>query len=781
MKGRSYIGVLVLIVCLNSLLVKYHSYFSDDEDKIYIIYTDNTRNNETSLLLHYKSLLQQVTKRHLPKTILQYYKKSFSVFVAKLTKEEANKMAGLKGVVSVFLNQKSNILTTKSWDFIGLTQYVEREYYESDVVVGVIDSGIWPESSSFDDKGFGPLRNKWNDSCIAFNFSCNRKIIGAKYYLSTSNEPLSQADFESPRDSKGHGTHTASTAAGNPVTIASMLGLAQGTTRFAIPSARTFVYKVCWSAGCFDESILAAFDEAVLDGVDILSVSLRSDSIDNTNHFKDVISIGAFHAMRQGVLTVVAGGNFGPRPASLHNLSPWTIVVGASTLDRRFITAVKLGDNRTYEGVSLNAFDLEETLYPIIFGEDASNTILDVFRRKSRFWKLNNTLDVRLVKGKIVLCEGKEGVEEAFRVGAIGILMYGPTLPEKALSYPLPACFLQTKDVTGIFKYISSTRNPVATILKTYELNDTLAPVVVSFSSRGPNTAISEILKPDLIAPGVNILSSWPSNLPISNILGETRKSEFNIKSGTSMSCPHVSGAAAYFKSFHPTWSPAAIRSALMTTAKKMSPVNNRDAEFGYGAGEVDAVKALHPGLVYDADEEDYIKLLCGHGFNTTAALQLITGDNSSCSEITPGSARDLNYPSFALKAAHPKQHVSGRFHRIVTNVGTPFSTYRAIVTAPRGLHIYVIPSVLSFTSLGENHTYVVIVDGVLKKSMVSASLTWDDGYFNVRSPIVIFDERAERVATSSTLRNVVIITVVVIFFSFAIIIIRYKELCIFL
>ncbi|KAL5101961.1 hypothetical protein RYX36_006288 [Vicia faba] len=427
-------------------------------------------------------------------------------------------MAGLKGVVSVFLNQKSNILTTKSWDFIGLTQYVEREYYESDVVVGVIDSGIWPESSSFNDKGFGPLPTKWNDSCIAFNFSCNRKIIGAKYYLSTSNEPLSQADFESPRDSKGHGTHTASTAAGNPVTIASMLGLAQGTTRFAIPSH---------------------------------FLSLRSDSIDNSNHFKDVISIGAFHAMRQGVLTVVAGGNFGPRPASLHNLSPWTIVVGASTLDKRFITAVKLGDNRTYR-----------------FHSPKINDLLIKLFLSYRFC-LNNTLDVRLVKGKIVLCEGKEGVEEAFRVGAIGILMYGPTLPEKALSYPLPACFLQTKDVTGIFKYISSTRNPVATILKTYDLNDTLAAVVASFFSRGPNTAISEILKPDLTAHGINILASWPSNLPILDILGETRKSEFDIKSGTSMSCPHESGAAAYVKSFHLTWSPAAILSALMTTGNR--------------------------------------------------------------------------------------------------------------------------------------------------------------------------------------------------------------------
>ncbi|XP_050908385.1 cucumisin [Lathyrus oleraceus] len=258
-------------------------------------------------------------------------------------------MAGLEGVVSVLLNQKRHILTTKSWDFIGLTQYAERENYKSDIILGVIVTGIWPESSSFNNEGFGPLPTKWNGSCIASNFSCNRKIIGAKYYLSSSNEPLSQVDFESPRDSKGHGTHTSSTAAGNPVIMASMLGLAQGTTRGVVPSARIAVYKVCWSTGCFDESILAAFDDAILDGVDILSVSLGYDSADNNNHYKDAISIGAFHAMRDGVLTVVAGGNLGPHPASLHNLAPWTIIISASTIDRKFITKVKLGDNTTYE------------------------------------------------------------------------------------------------------------------------------------------------------------------------------------------------------------------------------------------------------------------------------------------------------------------------------------------------------------------------------------------------------------------------------------------------
>lgn len=156
-------------------------------------------------------------------------------------------------------------------------------------------------------------------------------------------------DFESPRDSKGHGTHTASTAAGNQVTMASMFGLAQGKAKGAVPSARISIYKVCWTTGCFDDCILTAFDEAILDGVDILSVSLGSSLIDDTKHFSDAISVGAFHAMRQGVVTVVAGGNLGPNPASLSNLSPWAIVVGASTLDRRFITKVKLGDNRTYE------------------------------------------------------------------------------------------------------------------------------------------------------------------------------------------------------------------------------------------------------------------------------------------------------------------------------------------------------------------------------------------------------------------------------------------------
>ncbi|XP_073221193.1 cucumisin-like [Cicer arietinum] len=741
MDSRSCFGHLLLLISLASFLVNCYSSTSHDDLKTYIVYTGNTLYDETSSLLHYKSLLQQVAdhSNQVPKPVLQHYKRSFSGFVANLSKEEANIMAGLDGVVSVFPNEKRHLLTTKSWDFFGFPQKVERKNYESDVIIGVIDSGIWPESGSFNDKGFSPPPTKWKGTCKAYNFSCNNKLIGARYYISFFDE-LSEQDFDSPRDCNGHGTHTASIAAGNPISMASMVGLAEGTARGGTPSARIAVYKVCWGVNCYDSNVLAAFDDAIADGVDIISASIASTS-NQTVHFRDAISIGAFHAMQRGVLTVLAAGNAGPHPSTLYNFSPWAIVVGATTLDRRFVTDVQLGDNTTYEGVSLNTFDLEGKLYPIIYSGDAPNTIAGFNRHTSKNCS-TNSLDDKMVKGKIILCEANIGVPEAIRVGAIGILIQGQTNVDLAFSYPLPTSYLRWKDAIKIKKYIHSSSFPTATIRKSREVKDTLAPVVASFSSRGPNNATPEILKPDLVAPGVDIIASWSPISPISDIIGDKRKLEFNIKSGTSMSCPHVSSAAAYIKSFHPTWSPAAVRSALMTTAKQMSPENNRDAEFAYGAGQIDPVKAMNPGLIYETSEADYIKYLCGQGVNTSA-LQLITRDESNCFDMI--SARDLNYPSFSIKAPHPKHHLSGSFNRTVANVGLSMSTYRAVVTAPKGLVVSVKPDILSFTSLGERLTYVLTVDGKLKKSVESASLVWDDGEFQVRSPIIVFDERAEK------------------------------------
>ncbi|CAL5190050.1 unnamed protein product [Lathyrus oleraceus] len=425
------------------------------------------------------------------------------------------------GVVSVFPDEKRQLLTTRSWDFIGFTQEVERQNYESDVIVGVIDSGVWPESKSFDDKGFSPPPAKWKGSCQAFDFTCNNKIIGAKFYPPLHHNALSSKDIESPRDSSGHGTHTASTVAGNSISMASMLGLAQGTARGGVPSARIAVYKVCWSDGCNEASILAAFDDAIKDGVDILSVSI-SESVSKTNiHFKDVLSVGSFHAMKHGVLTVLSAGNTGPYPKSLQNYQPWAIIVGASTLDRKFVTKVKTGNNIAYEGISLNTFDLKGKYYPIIYGGDAAKK--------------------------------RPGFDQDSSRNCLTNLMQEQAYIDMAISFPLPACYLQSKDVVKIHTYIRSTSFPTATIFKTIELKDSLARIVAFFSSRGLNNVTSEILKPDLIAPGVDIIASWSPISPISEIFSETRKLKFNIISGTS-------GAAAYIKSFHPTWSPAAIR-----------------------------------------------------------------------------------------------------------------------------------------------------------------------------------------------------------------------------
>jgi len=169
------------------------------------------------------------------------------------------------------------------------------------------------------------------------------KIIGARYY------GISFNDVGSPRDYVGHGTHVASTAAGNIVSQASMLGLGHGTSRGGVPSARIAVYKVCQSSACETSNILSAFDDAITDGVDILSVSIGGEIENHHSIFRDPLSIGSFHAMKNGVLTVFAVGNDGPQPASLDNFSPWSIVVGAGTIDRKFVTQVKLGDNNIYE------------------------------------------------------------------------------------------------------------------------------------------------------------------------------------------------------------------------------------------------------------------------------------------------------------------------------------------------------------------------------------------------------------------------------------------------
>ncbi|KAL5568990.1 hypothetical protein UlMin_025565 [Ulmus minor] len=701
-----------------------------DDRKAYIVYMGDAPKREVSTSLLHTNMLQQVVRSEFaPDSLLRSYNKSFNGFAARLTEKEAQQMSGKEGVVSVFPSQKQELHTTKSWDFIGFPQQVKRSTVESDIIIGVFDTGIWPESDSFNDKGFGPPPAKWKGKCqVSSNFACNNKLIGAKYYKSDGD--YSGGDFKSPRDWYGHGTHTASIAAGGLVSQASMLGFGAGTARGGVPSARIAAYKVCWLDGCLDADILAAFDDAIADGVDIISISVGSIGSD---YFKNAIAIGAFHAARKGILTTTSAGNNGPRLATLTNYSPWSLSVAASTIDRDFSTKVELGNNKIYQGLSINTFDLKNKMFPIINGGDAPNTTSD-FGSFSRYC-FEDSLDKNLVKGKIVVCDGYG--DGPFLAGAVGVVMSGRAAGATARVFPLPASYLSLEEASKMGLYINSTRNATASILRSDEGSNKLAPYIASFSSRGPNPVTPNILKPDLAAPGVHILAAWPSNIPISGYEEDKRLVSYNIISGTSMACPHASAAAAYVKSFHPTWSPAAIKSSLITTATPISPDLNPEAEFAYGAGQINPLKAAYPGLVYDADEHDYIEFLCGQGY-TTKLLRIITGDHSSC----PSNGTldtDLNYPAFVL-STKPSESINHVFHRTVTNVGSPTSTYKSNLVAPQGLNIKVNPSVLTFTSLGQKLSYAVTVEGKIDhKIMVSTSLVWDDGTFQVRSPIVVY------------------------------------------
>ncbi|XP_022990086.1 cucumisin-like [Cucurbita maxima] len=681
---------------------------------------------------HTHMLQQVLTNSDASKSLVYSYHRSFNGFAAWLNEEEARKFAKMDEVVSVFPSEKKQLHTTRSWDFMGFFQQARRSSLESDLVIGMLDTGIWPESESFSDEGLGPPPPKWKGGCQpASNFTCNNKIIGARFFRS---EPLGEGDILSPRDTEGHGTHTASTAGGNLVSGASLFGLGLGTARGGTPSARIAVYKICWSDGCFDADILAAFDNAIADGVDIISLSVGGFIA--KDYFNDSIAIGAFHAMKNGILTSNSGGNSGPSLGSITNVSPWSLSVAASTIDRKFVTNVKLGNGESSQGISVNTFQLGDKLIPLIYAGDAPNTTAGFNESLSRFC-FPGSLDVNQVEGKIVLCDEIGDGEAALSSGAVGTIMQDGGLQDAAFLFPLPASVLDLNAGNNVFQYLRSTSNPEATIEKSTTIEDLSAPSVVSFSSRGPNLITLDILKPDLAAPGVDIVASWSEGTTIGGLEGDNRVSPFNIISGTSMACPHATGAAAYVKSFHPTWSPAAIKSALMTTAFPMAPKLNTDAEFAYGAGHINPANAINPGLVYDAEEIDYIKFLCGQGYSTQN-LRLVTGDESNCSDVAKTAASDLNYPSFSLLMKSQKLNTRV-YHRTVTNVGVPVSTYKAVIRAPPGLEVTVRPATLSFRSLGQKMSFTVRVRANSGGNILSGSLSWEDGVHLVRSPIVAF------------------------------------------
>ncbi|XP_024012425.1 subtilisin-like protease SBT4.8 [Eutrema salsugineum] len=614
----------------------------------------------------------------------------------------------MEGVVSVFPNKKLKLQTTASWDFMGLKEGKNTKRnptVESNTIIGVIDTGIWPESESFSDKGFGPPPKKWKGVCSGGqNFTCNNKLIGARDYTR-----------EGTRDIDGHGTHTASTAAGNAVAGASFLGIGNGTARGGVPASRIAAYKVCSETECSTEAVLSAFDDAIADGVDLISISLGRDD-KAPKYEEDTVAIGAFHAMAKGILTVQSAGNNGPNPNTVGSVAPWILTVAASTTNREFITKVVLSNGKTLNGKSVNTFDLKGKNYPLVDDE--------------------NFIEPQM-KGKILVSGYSLDSEVAVASIMVDSLDYASVKHR-------PFSALSQDDFDYLVSYINSTKSPQGTVLKTEAIFSQKAPRVVSFSSRGPNPIAVDLLKPDVTAPGVEILAAYSPLASPSEDIRDTRHVKYSVLSGTSMSCPHVAGVAAYIKTFHPEWSPSAIQSAIMTTAWPMNASETEVAstEFAYGAGHVDPIAALNPGLVYELDKADHIAFLCGLNY-TSQTLKLISGEAVTCTGNT--LPRNLNYPSMSAKLSRSNSSFTVTFNRTVTNLGTPNSTYLSKIFLNHGskLSVKVSPSVLSMKSVNEKQSFTVAVSGnnLDPKLPLSANLIWSDGTHNVRSPIVVYTD----------------------------------------
>lgn len=764
MKPSSRFGPLLLQTLL-LIAITYRS-FAVAEKKTYIVHMDRST-MPTSFTDHfewYDSALKTVSDSG---NMLYAYTDVIHGFSARLTADEAKSLESHPGVLSLLEEVKYELHTTRTPQFLGLDasqSLFPDSTTASDVVVGVLDTGVWPESKSFDDTGLGPVPSSWKGECEAgnnFNTShCNRKLIGARFfskgYEGAFGPIVAKTESKSPRDDDGHGTHTSTTAAGSAVAEASLFGYAAGTARGMARHARVAAYKICWQGGCFSSDIVAAMDAAVKDGVNVLSMSIGGSV---TDYDRDSVAIGAFGAMTKGILVSCSAGNGGPGSMTLSNIAPWITTVGAGTLDREFPAYAMLGSGKNYSGVSLYSGKplSDSSLVPLVYAANVSN---------SSYGNLcmTGSLIPAKVSGKIVVCDRglNSRVQKGVVVkdaGGIGMILtntesYGEELVADTHLIPTVAVGQLTGD--AIKKYILSDTKPTATItFAGTQLGVQPSPVVAAFSSRGPNPITPDILKPDLIAPGVNILAGWTGAAGPTGLQEDTRRVSFNIVSGTSMSCPHVSGLAALVKGVHFDWSPAAVKSALMTTTYttykdgetiKDIATGRPSTPFDYGAGHVNPVAALDPGLVYDAGVDDYLGFLCALNY-TSARIKTISQQDYTCESGKKYSLGDLNYPSFVV----PLQTASGqgggssaatevKYTRTLTNVGTP-ATYKASVSSKtRAVKITVEPESLTFSQTNEKKTFTVSFSASSMPSGTNefARMEWSDGKHTVGSPIAI-------------------------------------------
>ena len=682
------------------------------------------------------------------------YRYVFNGFAAELDEVQAEALKATPGVLRVTKDVLWSMDTSSTPAFLGMSGFLGLWQQSGgvddageDVVVGVIDSGIWPENDSFSDRPgrnrrpYKRLRN-WLGTCVAgeqfTEANCNRKVIGARHYNAAwgGDEAIAAEmpwEFTSPRDYNGHGSHTASTAAGNHDVALTGDAKIFGRISGMAPRARIAVYKALWSledgseANGFTSDLVAAIDQAVADGVDVINYSVSGTQ----TNLLDPVELAFMFAADAGVFVSASAGNSGPTASTVAHPSPWITTVAAGTHNRNGEGSVTLGNGATYEGPSLaNAVGPA----PLINSTAAALAGADPTLAAHCYSRGDNggaaVLDPAKVAGKIVVCDrgvtGRTSKSQAvLEAGGVGMILVNTS--ENSLNadfHFVPTVHLSHLDRPAIQAY-AATAGATARIARATIVFDTPAPYTAAFSSRGPlRAAAGDLLKPDITAPGQDIVAAVAP--PANN--GRL----YDVYSGTSMSAPHIAGIAAVLKGIHRSWSPMAIKSAMMTTAGDVLDGSNTNPAviFSQGAGHVTPRRATFPGLVFDSDINDWLALLCGttNGVNP-ATCNALAGAGYS---LDPS---DMNVPSVAIGDLAGTQVVT----RTVTNVGWLRTTYRPTVTGMEGVTVKVTPSVLRIAP-GRSATFTITFTRTTAplNAYTGGQLTFTDGLHRVRIPLAV-------------------------------------------
>lgn len=729
--------------------------------------------------------------------ITHKYNVVFNGFAAMLTDDEVRALKKHAGVANISADSMFVPDTSYTPHFLGLDksgglwqQLGGQAASGEGMVIGVIDTGVWPENPSYADRvdsdgapshsgttlvyDAPPLT--WKGACDAgvgfAKSNCNNKLIGARFFK-PANQTLHWTEFESARDSLGgsegsggHGTHTSTTAGGNAgVKVTTTTGVPLGVVSGMAPRARIAAYKICWTDGvsgkngCSTASTVAAVEQAVIDGVNVINYSIGPSA--GGGSFSEMGEQAFLGAANAGVFVAASAGNSGPTstaPAPVSHISPWLTTVGNSTHDRMFVADATTGAGAVLTGASNNAFTPST---PLIRARDAGlASVTDQASLALCYGGADGVaamLDPAKVTGKILVCDRGGNVlvnktANAKTAGAVGAILTNTTVPPSANTtivqpHVISTVHLTAVDGDALKSYLAA--NPTSAVASLGNLRGIInpalkAPIMNGSSSRGPNVANANILKPDLAAPGTDILAGVSANLTRDqrNAVaagGAAPSVEWDFYTGTSMASPHVAGVAALLKQLHPTWTPAMIKSALMTTATDtftdgLNGAMAWDATarttgklpWGQGAGHIAPSTAADPGLVYNLTDADYTRFLCGVNSNSVAA--------TVCQQSGSIAAYNLNLPSLTAASVLGSLTLT----RTVTNVGATTATYNATTTAT-GFTAEVTPSVLTLGP-GASASFTVRLTRTTAPldTWAYGSLTWSDGTHTVRSPLTM-------------------------------------------